>query len=122
MKTINLQEYQKDKAIEKIKEIIQESFLDETLKAMLIGMLDIDAMNFNSIGQMERSIIEIYNKPLNQISEALKGHTETLYKVMPKYMNSTNEILKGLQDEITKLNLKIIDLEAMINKICAGKC
>jgi hypothetical protein len=116
MKTINLQEYQKDKAIEKIKEIIQESFLDETLKAMLIGMLDIDAMNFNSIGQMERSIIEIYNKPLNQISEALKQHTDTLYQDIPKFMQSTNELNKAYQDDITTLKLKIGELEERINK------
>jgi hypothetical protein len=110
MKIINLQDYQKDKAIENVKEIIQDMSIDENIKMVLIGLLDIDLMSFKHYVETSNILHKVIASS-NELSDTVKRHTDTLYQDIPRFMESANELLKEYQEEIIALKNRVKQLE-----------
>jgi gas vesicle protein len=115
MKIINLQDYQKDKIIENFKGIIKDSSIDENLKDIINGLLDIDLINFKNFVETYNTLHSVINSS-NEITNTLKQQSDSLNKDIPKFMTSTNELLKRLQEDIIVLSARIKELEQKINK------
>jgi hypothetical protein len=115
MKIINLQDYQKDKIIENFKGIIKDSSIDENLKDIINGLLDIDLINFKNFVETYNTLHSVINSS-NEITNTLKQQSDSLNKDIPKFITSTNELLKRLQEDIIVLSARIKELEQKINK------
>ena len=110
MKIINLQDYRKDKAIERVKEIIQDLAIDEELKVVLIGLLDIDMMGFKHYTEMNNILHRIIDSS-KELADTVKQHTDTLYQDIPSFMKSNNELFKAYKEDMAALKLRIEKLE-----------